>query len=124
MSVLLSISLTMSGILSINMPSFLSALNYLSPVRYAIRTLAPYSLRSILFTCDTQQRLPDGSCTISNGYQVLDLYNLNVEPGWEALALGTCALVYRVVAYLLLRVKKGRWDGVWGRRRAGEGFVR
>ena len=110
MSVLLSISLTMSGILSINMPAILSALNYLSPVRYAIRNLAPYSLRPILFTCNDQQRLPDGSCTISNGYQVLDLYNLNVEPGLEVLALGACALVYRVVAYLLLQVKRGRWE--------------
>jgi len=120
MSVLLSISLTMSGILSINMPAFLSALNYLSPVRYAIRNLAPYSLRPITFTCDAQQTLPDGSCTISNGYQVLDLYNLNVDPGWEVLALGACALVYRLVAYALLRVKRGRWEGVWGRRRSGE----
>jgi hypothetical protein len=115
----------MSGILSINMPAFLSALNYLSPLRYSVRNLAPYSLRDIEFTCDAQQRLPDGSCTISTGAAVLDLYNLNVEPGWQLLALGACALVYRLVAYLLLKTVRTRWDGgarMSGWRRAkGEG---
>jgi ABC-type multidrug transport system ATPase subunit len=126
MSVLLSISLTMSGILSINMPAFLSALNYLSPVRYAIRNLAPYSLRDIAFTCNESQRLPDGSCTISNGEDVLRLYNLDVKPGWEVLALGVCVLVYRAVAYLLLRFRRTRWEGFAGKSkgRALETLVR
>jgi hypothetical protein len=92
--------------MSTNMPAFLSAINYLSPLRYAIRNLAPYSLRPITFTCDKQQRLPDGSCTINTCEDVLNLYNLNVEPGWEILALGMCALVYRLVAYGLLKVKR------------------
>jgi hypothetical protein len=113
----------MSGILSTHMPAFLSGVNYVSPIRYAIRNLAPYSLRPITFTCDEQQRLPDGSCTINTGYDVLNLYNLNVEPGWEILALGMCALVYRVMAYLLLKVKRSRWEG-WERVRGKKDKVK
>jgi hypothetical protein len=114
--------MTMSGILSTNMPAFLSAVNYLSPIRYAIRNLAPYSLRPILFTCENYQRLPNGRCTIETGYDVLDLYNLNVEPGIEILALGICAVVYRVLAYGLLKVARGRWEWRWkGEAKAKDG---
>jgi hypothetical protein len=111
----------MSGILSINMPAFLSALNYLSPVRYAIRNLAPYTLRNIVFTCNDQQRLPDGSCTLGTGKQVLELYGLDVDPGWEVLALGACAVLYRVAAWGLLRLGRTRWDELFGR---GNGNMR
>jgi hypothetical protein len=113
----------MSGILSTNMPVFLSAVNYLSPIRYAIRNLAPYSLHPILFTCEDWQRIPDatgmgkGRCTIQTGYDVLDLYNLNVDPKWEILALGACALVYRFLAFGLLKLARAPWEGWWGRRK-------
>lgn len=72
-SVFLSIAQFMSGVMSINMPSFLQGVNYLSPLRYAIRNLAPYSLRGITFTCTESQRLPNGECVISTGEQVLDV---------------------------------------------------
>jgi hypothetical protein len=106
--------MTMSGILSINMPAFLSCINYLSPIRYAIRSLGPYSLRPILFTCDEQQRLPDGSCTINTGYEVLDLYRLNVDPNPQLLALAACTVLYRVLAWGLLRWKRGFWKSGMG----------
>jgi hypothetical protein len=82
------------------MLTFLSALNYLSPLRYSIRNLAPYSLRDIAFSCDAQQRLPDGSCTISSGAEALQLYSLALEPGWLA-------------AYVLLRVVRTSWSWNW-----------
>ncbi|TWU75854.1 hypothetical protein ED733_005380 [Metarhizium rileyi] len=80
MGVFLSVATSMAGVLSINMPELFKAVNYLSPIRYATRSLAPYSLRDITFTCDSQQRLPDGRCPIETGEKVLDLYDFNVDP--------------------------------------------
>lgn len=108
-SVFLSIAQFMSGVMSINMPTFLQGVNYLSPLRYAIRNLAPYSLRGIMFTCDESQRLPDGQCPIETGERVLDLYKLNTNPGRNILALGICTVIYRLVAYLLLKGVKMHW---------------
>ena len=110
----------MSGIMSINMPAFLQGVNYLSPLRYAIRNLAPYSLRSITFTCDASQRLPTGECPISTGQQVLQLYDLDTDPRINIMALGVCTLVYRLLAYALLKIKRTHWGdfrgGNWVRR--------
>jgi hypothetical protein len=117
-SVFLSVAQFMSGVLSINMPGFLQGVNYLSPIRYAIRNLAPYSLRGISFTCNAEQRLPNGQCTISTGQQVLELYDLDTNPAINIMALGLCTLVYRLLAYALLKAKRTHW-GDWKKR--GEG---
>lgn len=101
----------MSGILSINMPGFLQGVNYLSPIRYAIRNLAPYTLRNIEFTCTELQRLPSGNCPISNGIEALELYDLNTDPLWNIVALGICTCVYRGLAYVLLKGMRTHWGG-------------
>jgi len=76
-------------------------------------------LQPINFTCDDEQRLPDGNCTITTGYEVLDLYNLNVDPAPMMAALGACAVIYRLVAFALLKAKKTKW-GDWWRERRGK----
>ena len=119
-SIFLSVAQFMSGVMSINMPSFLRALNHLSPLSYAVRNLAPYSLRGITFTCSPSQQLPNGQCAVSTGEQVLDLYNLNTNPGLNIMALGVCAVVYRLVAYVLLKFLRTRWGEL--RERNGRGF--
>lgn len=80
-----------------------------------MRNLAPYSLRDIKFTCNEMQRLPDGHCPIENGIQVLDLYRLNTNPGMNILWLGICTVVYRVLAYGLLKLARMKWGN--GRKR-------
>ena len=114
-SVFLSLAQIMAGVLSINMPSFLRGVNYLSPLRYAVRALYPYSLRGVKFTCEAAQRLPDGSCAISSGEEVLELYRLGDSPGVNMVALGVTTVVYRVLAWVLLKGVRERW---------GEGVVR
>lgn len=104
----------MSGVMSINMPSFLQGVNYLSPLRYAIRNLAPYSLSHLTFTCSEAQRLPNGGCPITTGKQVLDLYRLDTDPGLNLLALGISALVYRLLAYALLKAMRMHWGDLRG----------
>lgn len=108
-SVFLSVAQFMSGIMSIAMPGFLQGVNYLSPIRYAVRNLLPYSLRNIKFHCTAAQRLPDGSCPIASGIQVLDLYALNTNPGRNIMALGICTVVYRLLAYVLLKAMRMNW---------------
>ncbi|KKA27009.1 hypothetical protein TD95_000538 [Thielaviopsis punctulata] len=76
-SVVLSLANSMAGILSTDMPGILNAMNYLSPIRYATRAMAPYSLRGEVFTCTREQRTPTGQCQISTGEQVLQLYNMD-----------------------------------------------
>jgi len=45
------------------------------------------------------------------------LYNLNTNPGLNIMALGVCAVVYRLVAYALLKFLRTRW----GELREGNG---
>lgn len=109
-SVILSVATLMGGVMSLNIPSFLAAFNHLSPIMWALGNLAPYSLRDQRFTCNDYQRLPNGECPISTGLQVLQLYNLDKNAGLNLLALGICAVVYRVVAYILLKAKRTHWN--------------
>lgn len=72
--------------------------------------MAVYTFRDLEFTCEDWQRI-NGQCPITKGEQVLDLYNLNVNPEMNIMALGICAIVYRFFAYVVLKVVKERWFG-------------
>lgn len=109
-SVVLSIATLMGGVMSLNIPSFLAAFNRLSPIVWSLGNLAPYSIRDQHFTCNDYQRLPNGECPISTGVQVLRLYNLDKDAGRNLLALGICTVIYRIVAYLLLKAKRTHWN--------------
>ncbi|PQK13551.1 hypothetical protein BB8028_0004g04820 [Beauveria bassiana] len=109
MGVFLSVANGMAGVLSINMPKAFDAVNYLSPIRYATRAMAPYAMRGVEFHCTPAQALPDGSCPITSGKQVLELYNFDVDPNVNAYCLLACVVVYRLIAWALLRVTRARW---------------
>ncbi|KAK1978248.1 ABC transporter [Colletotrichum cereale] len=110
-SVVMSIANTMAGILSIDMPEVFNIFNYLSPIRYATRAMAPYSLEAVTFTCTDGQRLPSGRCPVETGEDVLNLYKLNVDSKTNIAALAGCVIVYRLVAWALLRGVRTRLDG-------------
>ncbi|KAF7593441.1 hypothetical protein BBP40_011544 [Aspergillus hancockii] len=107
-SILLSISTILGGVMSLNVNSVLQGINHLSPIKYAIANLAPYAMRNQEFVCTAAQRLADGSCPIQNGQQVLQLYNLDKNGAMNVMALGVCTVIYRAVAYGL--VKGMRWE--------------
>ncbi|EXJ89743.1 hypothetical protein A1O3_02810 [Capronia epimyces CBS 606.96] len=109
MSVVLSISIHLGGVLSIGVDHFLSAVNHISPVKWQVGALSSYSLRNIRFTCAPDQTLADGSCPIQTGAQVLDLYRLNVDTVTYALALGGVTVAYRLLAYLGLKIRAADW---------------
>jgi ABC-type multidrug transport system ATPase subunit len=111
-SVLLSVAQVIAGIMSINMPRLFEIFNYLSPLKYATAALGPISLRDITFTCEDSQRLPDGRCAIENGKQVLELYKLDVDPVVNIAALAGTVVIYRLLAWALLRIVRTRWKSV------------
>jgi hypothetical protein len=105
-STVLCIAIFMSGIMSIDVPAPLEAFNYLSPLRYAVRSLTPYSLDGVTFTCTPSQRLPGGNCPIETGKQVLQLYGLDEDPKWNLVALAVVTVVYRVMAFAMLKLQR------------------
>ncbi|KAI1813656.1 P-loop containing nucleoside triphosphate hydrolase protein [Poronia punctata] len=116
-SVFLTVAQVIAGIMSIAPPKVFRIFNYLSPTKYAVAALARFSLEDVEFTCGDAQRLPDGKCTIENGRQVLDLYDLNVDGAKNLIALAGTVLVYRLVAWLLLRLVRTRWKTVFESRK-------
>jgi hypothetical protein len=106
------------GVLSLNVPSFLQAFNHLSPVKWAVGNMAVYTMRDLDFTCEDWQRI-NGQCPISTGREVLNLYKLNVNPENYIMALGICAIVYRFLAYVVLKTVKERWVGRLWRKLGG-----
>lgn len=103
-SILLSISTILGGVMSLNVNEVLQGINHLSPIKYSIGNLAPYSMKHTSFFCTPTQQLADGSCPITSGQQVLDLYNLDKDGPMNIMALGVCTIAYRIVAYALLKV--------------------
>ncbi|KAJ5434524.1 ABC-2 type transporter [Penicillium cf. griseofulvum] len=103
-SILLSISTILGGVMSLNVNNVLQALNHLSPIKYAIANLAPYSMHGQVFHCSDAQRLANGSCPVDSGEQVLELYNLDKNGPMNVMALGVCTVIYRLVAYAFIKV--------------------
>ncbi|KAJ3191265.1 hypothetical protein HDU67_005943, partial [Dinochytrium kinnereticum] len=61
MSAILSIMSIMAGFLSVNMPSFLTALNHLSVLRYAARAQANDEFGGLVFSCSPAERAQPGA---------------------------------------------------------------
>ena len=120
-SVVLSVAQIMGGVMSLHVPSFLEAFNHLSPIKWAIGNLAPYTLAGVHFSCTRDQQLPNGQCPIADGEDVLNLYNLKGNAGLNLMAVGICVIVYRMLAFLILKAKRSHW--AWpkkvGRERQG-----
>jgi ABC-type multidrug transport system permease subunit len=113
-SVFLSISTILGGIMSLNVNNVLEALNHLSPIKYSVANLVPYSMRHQHFTCTPAEQLPNGQCPVQTGKQVMQLYNLDTNPAINVLALAITTIVYRLIAYGLVKLVRchGVWDGL------------
>lgn len=115
MSIVLSISVHLGGVLSINVDKFLAGVNYISPIKWQVGGLLSYSLRDIDFSCTPEQRLGDGRCPIETGQQVLELYKLNVDTAKYAIALVGVTIGYRLLAYAGLRLRRTDWKNFGAR---------
>lgn len=120
-ALILSLSKILGGIMSINMPTFLEACNLLSPVKYAFASMAAYVLRDQRFECDDAGIVgqvglkgelvkESAVCPIQTGEQVLQLYELDgLRPDVSLMALGLCTVLYRLLAYLVLKFNREGW---------------
>ncbi|KAL8917068.1 MAG: hypothetical protein Q9208_008184 [Pyrenodesmia sp. 3 TL-2023] len=112
-STVLSLATIMGGVMSLDIPPFLQAWNHLSPIKWSLGNLAPWTLRGVRFECPGGG---GGGCGgVRTGEEVLGLYHLDMDPVVGAVALGGCVVAYRVVAWAVLEGRMGRWGGV-GRR--------
>lgn len=119
-SIVMSIAIVMGGVMSLDVPPFLAAWNYLSPVKWSVSALIPYSLDGVVFTCTEYQRLPSGECPIQNKADVEKLYKIGGNKELSVLALGLCAIGYRLLAYVILKIKKTRWGEIGDRNTAAD----
>ncbi|KAL8801012.1 MAG: hypothetical protein Q9182_004756 [Xanthomendoza sp. 2 TL-2023] len=106
-SIILSLATIMGGVMSLHIPAFLQAWNHLSPIKWSLGNLAPYTLRGLHFTCP---EAGDGCGGPRTGEEVLSLYNLDTNPRVNLAALGVCVIVYRFVAWGILELKRKRWE--------------
>ena len=109
-SSVLSIGVLMSGILSTDMPRVLEGVNYISPLRYVVRSLVPASLDGVKFSCLEWQRLPGGRCPIETGEDVKKLYGFVEKAPWKNLVvLAALAVVYRALAFGVVAARRAQW---------------
>jgi len=115
----LSVTIIMAGILSIDMPAFFKGVNYASPGKYAAAIMTVKTFTDFEFTCTNAQRLPNGSCPIQTGQQVLDMFNYHTSLALNVGALVAVTVVYRSIAYMVLRLAKADF-GVTRREKVAE----
>ncbi|PBK97301.1 P-loop containing nucleoside triphosphate hydrolase protein [Armillaria gallica] len=109
-NVILSVAMFMAGLMSLDMPAFLKGLNKLSPLGYAVRNIMPYAFRGLVFSCDDDQRLADGTCAVSSGEQVLDTFELGgINAQLNLGAIVVAMVLYRLLAYGVLKLVKAKF---------------
>lgn len=85
--------------MSLHMPPFFQAWNWLSPMKYAVGICANLGFENQQFDCG------DAHCTLSTGNAVLDYYGLNANVSVYVGVLVACFFVYRVLATAAIFVK-------------------
>lgn len=105
-SVILSIASMMAGIMSLNMPSVLKALNWLSPLKYAAGVLINMAMDDTTFSCEGQVVDSTGSCILNNGDAVLESYKLKISVKVYLGALIVCLVLYRLIAFGVLKLNR------------------
>jgi ABC-2 type transporter len=117
----MSIASIMAGIMALNVPSFLQAFNHLNPMKYYVGNMATYAMRGQKFTCRPSQEV-NGQCPLGTGEQVLKLYHLDKNADMYLVTLGVMTVVYRIVAYLVVKIARTRWNrGVLGEAKGEQG---
>ena len=86
------IAIFMGGTMSLHMPEFFKAWNYINPMKYAVGTCAKLGFENQQFECAL------GTCTLDTGDNVLEYYNLDINLGAYFGGLVACLIIYRLVA--------------------------
>lgn len=100
---IIMIAVFMAGTMSLHMPRFFRAWNYINPVKYAVLIITKLGFENQHFSCGSA---PD--CSLRLGNDVMDRYGLDNNLGISIMALVVCLVVYRGIAVALTEVKV-RW---------------
>jgi hypothetical protein len=109
-NMLICVAQTMAGILSVDMPGFLKAINYISPLPYVARNLMPYFFRGVVFDCSPEDKLVGGECVQTKGEDILRLYDFDRNPRVQLAILAGVVVGYRLFAFMVLYLRKRTWD--------------
>ncbi|KAI5961210.1 uncharacterized protein KGF55_004135 [Candida pseudojiufengensis] len=95
------IAIFMGGTMSLHMPHFFKAINFISPMKYAVAICANLGFKNQTFTCGV-----DGvDCTFRTGQDVLEYYNLKQNLGAMFGGLFAVFIVYRLIAIASIYVR-------------------
>lgn len=108
-NMLICIAQTMGGLLSVNMPTFLKAINHISPLPYVCRNLMPYFFRGVTFDCSPEDKLPGRTCIQTKGEDILSLYGFDRNPRIQLAILAGVVVGHRVFAFMVLCLRKRSW---------------
>lgn len=101
-STALSLMVNMSGIVSANVPQWLSDINFVSVTKYAAQVQAINEFKGLEIQC-SQGEISSGVCVAQNGEQLLQIFNFN--PDSLGLFIGLLVAVtvaYRAIAWWVL----------------------
>lgn len=100
LSSIITFAVFMGGIMSLNMPSFFNAINYINPMRYAVGVCVGLGFRHQHFSCSGT-----ADCPLSTGEDLLAAYGLELNTPILFAALFACVVAYRMVALVAIFVK-------------------
>jgi len=105
-SAIMSIVTMTAGFMAIDLPRVIEVINYANPLKYGTAAIAVQDLDGRPLTCDAAQQLPDGSCIVPDGNAVLEQYYMSPDDiAYYLWALAVCVAAFRLVAYVLLRLR-------------------
>ncbi|CDK28888.1 unnamed protein product [Kuraishia capsulata CBS 1993] len=91
------VAIFMAGTMSIHMPSFFQAWNWLNPTMYAVKLMATLGFDDQHFSCEYGE-----TCSLTTGSAVLDEYKMHCDIAVYSGVLVALIVGYRLVAYCLL----------------------
>lgn len=111
MSMCISIFNMMVGFVAPDMPAFFVYAGNFSPVKWAAIVLANAVLDGQQFSCSSEEQTADGSCPLSTGEDVLELYSMEYGSGkysdqrFYILMTVLLTVVYFVLTFVVIRLK-------------------
>lgn len=95
LSNLVIVAVFMAGTMSLQMPPFFQAWNYLNPAKYAVSICMNLAFPGQTFTCN------GGNCALDTGEAVLEYYGLKAKVGNAIGEFIACCAAYRIISAFL-----------------------
>ncbi|RCK56637.1 hypothetical protein Cantr_05196 [Candida viswanathii] len=99
LTTLIILAIFMGGTMSLHMPHFFKAWNYINPMKYAVAICTNLGFENQKFSCNAD------SCLLNTGEDVLKYYNLEQDMGAMIGGLIACFVVYRAIAIFSIYVR-------------------